>query len=190
MYIAIRLAKYCDFARDLESLPMDLGDIVDTFYDMRTKVALQLCAKIRASWQAIQFTLHAHLVEMARASVPGVAVLDMPLDQLGVQLSAECCSWQNQVRLYATIAQCWSLRLALCRRGMFLGDALRRHPHRRVHAERRSDGRRPRVDGPRAPTARVGRRDRASQRCRKRSVEAKGNLGLEAEQGESATWAS
>jgi len=104
LYIAIRLAKYCDFARDLESLPMDLGDIVDTFYDMRTKVALQLCAKIRASWQAIQFTLHAHLVEMARASVPGVAVLDMPLDQLGVQLSAECCSWQNQVRLYATIA--------------------------------------------------------------------------------------
>jgi hypothetical protein len=64
--------------------------------------------------------------------------------------------------------------LALRRRGIPRGDAFRRHPHRRVHAERRSDGGRPRVDGPRAPTARVGRRDRASQRCRKRSVEATG----------------
>ena len=75
-------------------------------------------------------------------------------------------------------------------------ESFRRHPHRRVHPERRSDGGRPRVDGHSAPTARVGRRDRASQRCRTRSVEATGSFrgrtrltGASAKQNGS-TWGS
>ena len=78
LYFALRLAGYRSFARDLGPLPMILDDIMVTFDDTRAKAALQLCAEIGANGQAILFTHHAHLVEMARASIPGVAIVDMP----------------------------------------------------------------------------------------------------------------
>ena len=55
-----------------------LDDIMETFDDTRARAALQLCAEIGANGQAILFTHHAHLVELARDCIEGVAVVNMP----------------------------------------------------------------------------------------------------------------
>jgi len=78
LYFALRLAGYRSFARDPGPLPMVLDDIMETFDDVRARAALQLCAEIGANGQAILFTHHAHLVELARDSIDGVAIVNMP----------------------------------------------------------------------------------------------------------------
>lgn len=78
LYFALRLAGYRSFVRDLGPLPMILDDILETFDNDRASAALNLCAEVGRSGQAIIFTHHPHLVELARKSVPGVSVLDMP----------------------------------------------------------------------------------------------------------------
>ncbi|UVV70944.1 AAA family ATPase [Brucella anthropi] len=78
LYFALRLAGYRSFARDPGPLPMVLDDIMETFDDTRASAALNLCAEIGRSGQAIIFTHHAHLVELARKSIPGVSVVEMP----------------------------------------------------------------------------------------------------------------
>lgn len=57
---------------------MVLDDIMETFDNTRASAALNLCAEIGRSGQAIIFTHHAHLVELARKSIPGVSVVEMP----------------------------------------------------------------------------------------------------------------
>lgn len=81
LYFALRVAGYRSFARELGPLPMILDDIMETFDDGRAKAALKICADIGGSGQAILFTHHAHLVEMARDTIPGVTIVDMPGDQ-------------------------------------------------------------------------------------------------------------
>ncbi len=78
LYFALRLAGYRSFARDPGPLPMILDDIMETFDDTRARAALQLCAEIGTNGQAILFTHHAHLVELARDSIKGVTVVNMP----------------------------------------------------------------------------------------------------------------
>jgi uncharacterized protein YhaN len=78
LYFALRLAGYRSFARDLGPLPMILDDIMETFDDARASAALNLCAEIGRSGQAIIFTHHAHLVELAGESIPGVSLVEMP----------------------------------------------------------------------------------------------------------------
>lgn len=78
LYFALRLAGYRSFARDPGPLPMVLDDIMETFDDVRARAALQLCAEIGANGQAILFTHHAHLVELARDCIDGVAIVNMP----------------------------------------------------------------------------------------------------------------
>jgi chromosome segregation protein len=78
LYFALRLAGYRSFAREPGPLPMILDDIMETFDDSRAKAALQLCAEIGGNGQAILFTHHAHLVELARDCIEGVAVVNMP----------------------------------------------------------------------------------------------------------------
>ncbi len=78
LYFALRLAGYRSFAREPGPLPMVLDDIMETFDDTRARAALQLCAEIGGNGQAILFTHHAHLVELARDSIKGVAVVNMP----------------------------------------------------------------------------------------------------------------
>ncbi len=78
LYFALRLAGYRSFARDPGPLPMVLDDIMETFDDTRASAALNLCAEIGRSGQAIIFTHHEHLVELARKSIPGVSVVEMP----------------------------------------------------------------------------------------------------------------
>lgn len=78
LYFALRLAGYRSFARDAGALPMILDDIMETFDDIRARAALQLCAEIGTTGQAILFTHHAHLVELARDCIDGVSVVNMP----------------------------------------------------------------------------------------------------------------
>lgn len=78
LYFALRLAGYRSFALEPGPLPMILDDIMETFDDTRAKAALQLCADIGVNGQAILFTHHAHLVELARETIDGVAVVNMP----------------------------------------------------------------------------------------------------------------
>lgn len=78
LYFALRVAGYRSFARDLGPLPMVLDDIMETFDDTRAKAALHLCADIGRSGQAIIFTHHAHLVDLARDTIDGVSIVAMP----------------------------------------------------------------------------------------------------------------
>ncbi|WP_323783842.1 AAA family ATPase [Leisingera sp.] len=78
LYFALRLAGYRSFSREPGPLPMILDDIMETFDDTRARAALQLCAEIGANGQAILFTHHAHLVELARDCIEGVAFVEMP----------------------------------------------------------------------------------------------------------------
>ncbi|MBT0955830.1 AAA family ATPase [Alphaproteobacteria bacterium KMM 3653] len=78
LYFALRLAGYRAFARDPGPLPMVLDDIMETFDDTRARAALQLCAQIGADGQAILFTHHAHLVDLARETIPEVSIVEMP----------------------------------------------------------------------------------------------------------------
>lgn len=78
LYFALRLAGYRSFAREPGPLPMILDDIMETFDDTRARAALQLCAEIGTNGQAILFTHHAHLVELARENIDGVAIVNMP----------------------------------------------------------------------------------------------------------------
>ena len=78
LYFALRLAGYRSFARDPGPLPMILDDILETFDDTRAAAALDLCAEIGRSGQAIIFTHHKHLVDLARTSIPGVSIVEMP----------------------------------------------------------------------------------------------------------------
>ena len=57
---------------------MILDDIMETFDDTRARATLQLCAEIGTNGQAVLFTHHAHLVELARDSIKGVTVVNMP----------------------------------------------------------------------------------------------------------------
>ncbi len=78
LYFALRLAGYRSFAREPGPLPMILDDIMETFDDTRASAALKLCSEIGGSGQAILFTHHAHLVDLARDAIDGVSVVTMP----------------------------------------------------------------------------------------------------------------
>ncbi|SFE47224.1 Uncharacterized protein YhaN [Sulfitobacter brevis] len=78
LYFALRLAGYRSFARDLGPLPMILDDIMETFDDTRARAALKLCAGIGETGQAILFTHHAHLVDLARDCIDGVNIVNIP----------------------------------------------------------------------------------------------------------------
>ena len=78
LYFALRLAGYRSFAREPGPLPMILDDIMETFDDTRARAALKLCAEIGENGQAILFTHHAHLVDLAQDTIPRVSIVNMP----------------------------------------------------------------------------------------------------------------
>ncbi|MEM8591531.1 MAG: AAA family ATPase [Pseudomonadota bacterium] len=78
LYFALRFAGYKAFAESAGPLPMVLDDIMETFDDARAASALKLCAEVGRIGQAIMFTHHSHLVELAREVIPGVGVVSMP----------------------------------------------------------------------------------------------------------------
>lgn len=66
LYLALRLAGYGQFVADGTILPFITDDILETFDDTRTLAALDLLGEISQSGQALYFTHHKHVVDMAR----------------------------------------------------------------------------------------------------------------------------
>ncbi|MBL4628652.1 MAG: hypothetical protein JKY00_11580 [Roseicyclus sp.] len=66
LYLALRLAGYGQFVADGTILPFIADDIVETFDNTRTSAALDLLGQISQSGQALYFTHHEHVVDLAR----------------------------------------------------------------------------------------------------------------------------
>ncbi|EAQ03026.1 hypothetical protein OB2597_12818 [Pseudooceanicola batsensis HTCC2597] len=78
LYLALRIAGHAAFVRDAGPLPFVTDDILESFDDQRAAAALDLTAELGSRGQAILFTHHAHLVEMARARISGVRTIELP----------------------------------------------------------------------------------------------------------------
>jgi len=66
LYLALRLAGYGQFVADGTILPFIADDILETFDNTRTSAALDLLGQISQSGQALYFTHHEHVVDLAR----------------------------------------------------------------------------------------------------------------------------
>lgn len=78
LYLALRIAGHAAFVREAGPLPFVTDDILESFDDDRAAAALDLTAELGRRGQAILFTHHAHLVDLARTRIGGVKVVEMP----------------------------------------------------------------------------------------------------------------
>ncbi|KIT14950.1 AAA family ATPase [Jannaschia aquimarina] len=75
IYLALRLAGHAMVA---DPPPFVLDDIAETFDDSRARATLTMLGEIGARGQAILMTHHRHLVDMARETLPGVHLQELP----------------------------------------------------------------------------------------------------------------
>jgi uncharacterized protein YhaN len=66
LYLALRLAGYLQYTGGGTTLPFVADDIMETFDNTRTMAALGLLREISARGQALYFTHHEHVVDLAR----------------------------------------------------------------------------------------------------------------------------
>ena len=66
LYLALRLAGYAQFVEGGTQLPFIADDIMETFDNARTAAALDLLGQISRRGQALYFTHHEHVVDLAR----------------------------------------------------------------------------------------------------------------------------
>ena len=66
LYLALRLAGYRQFIEGGTTLPFVADDIMETFDNTRTRAALSLLQEIAREGQALYFTHHEHVVDLAR----------------------------------------------------------------------------------------------------------------------------
>ncbi|MDU8946746.1 ATP-binding protein [Ovoidimarina sediminis] len=66
LYLALRLAGYRQYASGGTTLPFVADDIMETFDNSRTAAALGLLREISEHGQALYFTHHEHVVDLAR----------------------------------------------------------------------------------------------------------------------------
>lgn len=69
LYLALRLAGYRQFAAGGTTLPFVADDIMETFDNRRTSAALDLLREIALQGQALYFTHHEHVVDLAKATL-------------------------------------------------------------------------------------------------------------------------
>lgn len=69
LYLALRLAGLELHLQDHESMPMILDDLLVHFDDNRATNALKALSHLGQTSQVLLFTHHAHVVELARASL-------------------------------------------------------------------------------------------------------------------------
>jgi len=74
LYLALRLAGYRQMAEAGTVLPFLCDDIFETFDEVRTASACRLLSRIGEVGQAIYFTHHAHVAEIAERECPEVFV--------------------------------------------------------------------------------------------------------------------
>ncbi|PZQ47527.1 MAG: hypothetical protein DI556_16900 [Rhodovulum sulfidophilum] len=77
LYLALRVAGHAAFVAEHGPLPFVTDDIHETFDDDRARAALELTGVMGRRGQAILFTHHRHLVDLARAALPGVRVIKL-----------------------------------------------------------------------------------------------------------------
>ena len=78
LYLALRLAGYEEFAAVRPSVPFIADDIMESFDNPRSKEVFQLLAEMAKVGQVIYLTHHWHLCEIAKATVPGVTIHELP----------------------------------------------------------------------------------------------------------------
>ncbi|NKX29271.1 hypothetical protein HGE68_05190 [Rhodobacteraceae bacterium R_SAG6] len=66
LYLALRLAGYRQYSASGTTLPFVADDIMETFDNTRTAAALGLLREISMQGQALYFTHHEHVVELAK----------------------------------------------------------------------------------------------------------------------------
>ena len=66
LYLALRLAGYRQYASGGTTLPFVTDDIMETFDNKRTAAALGLLREVAGQGQALYFTHHEHVVDLAR----------------------------------------------------------------------------------------------------------------------------
>ena len=74
LYLSLRAAGYRQFVTQHGPVPFVADDIMETFDDGRAEETLRVLGDMAALGQVIYLTHHAHLVEIARRTVPGVRV--------------------------------------------------------------------------------------------------------------------
>ena len=74
LYLALRLASLESWMAIHEPIPFIVDDILLNFDDRRALAALQSLAEFSSKTQVLLFTHHRHLVELARANLPGDVV--------------------------------------------------------------------------------------------------------------------
>lgn len=77
LYLALRMAGHADFVARNGPLPFITDDIHETFDNRRAEAALELASDMGRIGQAILFTHHHHLVDLAMKVIPGVNVLHL-----------------------------------------------------------------------------------------------------------------
>jgi uncharacterized protein YhaN len=80
LYLALRLAGYRQYAAGGTTLPFVADDIMETFDNKRTAAALCLLSEISEQGQAIYFTHHEHVVDLAEEVCGGsMTVHELPI---------------------------------------------------------------------------------------------------------------
>jgi len=77
LYLALRIAGHAQFIAEHGPLPFVTDDIHETFDDDRARASLELAASMGERGQTILFTHHRHVVDLARATVPSVRVIEI-----------------------------------------------------------------------------------------------------------------
>jgi len=78
LYLALRMAGYQEYAATREPLPFIADDIMQSFDDDRARAAFAMLADISRMGQVIYLTHHAHLRDLARETVDGVTIHELP----------------------------------------------------------------------------------------------------------------
>lgn len=71
LYLALRIASLEHWLESHTPVPFLIDDVLITFDDTRAAAALRVLAELSRKTQVVFFTHHEHLLEVARASLPG-----------------------------------------------------------------------------------------------------------------------
>ena len=77
LYLALRVAGYHEFTRARVPVPFIADDIMETFDDSRTRLALGALAEMSRAGQVIYLTHHRHICDLAREHCPEARILSL-----------------------------------------------------------------------------------------------------------------
>lgn len=77
LYLALRIAGFHEWTAAHGPVPVVADDIMETFDDERTRLALGALAEMSRTGQAIYLTHHRHVCDLARAACPEVRIIEL-----------------------------------------------------------------------------------------------------------------